>query len=70
MVEEKWSVERIHKEIYDARTKMFVVAKVLETENVKFSEYPEWILVIKPILADLLTNTQKIREMVEKEKSE
>jgi len=70
MADEKWSVERIHKEIYDARTKMFVVAKVLETGNVKFSEFPEWVLVIKPILADLLTKTQKISEMIEQEKSE
>jgi septation ring formation regulator EzrA len=70
MAEEKWSVERIHKEIQDARTKMFVVTKVLEAGNIKFSDCPEWVLVIKPILADLQTNTQKISEMIEPEKSE
>jgi hypothetical protein len=70
MAEEKWSVERIHKEVHDARTKMFVVAKVLETGNIQFSEHPEWALVIKPILADLLANTQKIKDMIEKEKSD
>ena len=31
MSEESWTVERIHQDIYDARTKIFVVAKVLET---------------------------------------
>ncbi|MBI4961996.1 MAG: hypothetical protein HY913_01845 [Desulfomonile tiedjei] len=70
MAEEKWSVERIHKEIYDARTKMFVITKVLETGNIKISEYPEWVLVLKPILTDLLANTQKISEMLESKKSE
>jgi hypothetical protein len=70
MAEHKWSVEQIHKEIYDARTKMFVVSKVLETGNIKLSEHPEWVLVIKPIIADLLTNTQKISEMMEPEKGE
>ncbi len=69
MAEEKWNLERIHKEIYDARTKMFVVVKVLETGNIKFSEQSEWVLVIKPILADLLTNTQKVSEMIEEEKN-
>jgi hypothetical protein len=49
---------------------MFVVAKVLETGNIQFSEHPEWALVIKPILADLLANTQKIKDMIEKEKSD
>ncbi len=68
MAEEKWTVERIHKEVQDARTKMFVVAKVLETGNIRLSEHPEWVLVIKPIIADLLTNAQKISQMMEAEK--
>ena len=70
MVEDKWTVEKIHKEIHDARTKMFVVTKVLETGNIKLSEHPEWVLVIKPIVADLLTNTRKISEMIQPEESE
>lgn len=69
MSEKKWTVERIHKEIQDARTKVFVIAKVLETGNIKLSEHPEWVLLIKPILTDLLTNTKKISEMIEQEKS-
>ena len=33
MTEEKpkWTMERIRNEVYDARTKLFVIAKVLET---------------------------------------
>ena len=70
MTEEKWNVERIHKEIHDARTKMFVVAKVLEGGNIKFADHPEWVLVIKPMLTDLADNAQKISAMLELEQSE
>ena len=72
MSEESWSPERIRKEIYDARTKIFVVAKVLETGNITLSDHPEWVLVIKPVLKDLLENVSKVEAFLEepKEKSE
>jgi hypothetical protein len=62
--EKKWNVERIHKEIYDARTTMFVVTKVLETGSVDFSEHPEWVLVIRPLLLDLVKNVDRVRELL------
>ena len=62
--EKKWNVERIHKEIYDARTTMFVVTKVLETGAVDFSEHPEWVLVIRPLLRDLVKNVDRISELL------
>jgi len=62
--EKKWNVERIHKEIYDARTTMFVVTKVLETGSVDFSEHPEWVLVIRPLLRDLMKNADRINELL------
>ena len=68
MPEEKWNMERIRDEVYEARTKMFVVVKVLETVNIKPREYPEWILVIKPLLKDLIENTEKIQALIEEEK--
>ena len=58
----KWNVERVHKEINDARTAVFVVAKVLETGAVDFSEHPEWVLVIRPLLRDLVKNVSRISE--------
>ncbi|HMK37431.1 MAG TPA: hypothetical protein VK463_20325 [Desulfomonilaceae bacterium] len=63
MTEEKpkWTVERVHEEISVARTKLFVVAKYLETGNLKLSESPEWALVIRPLLKDLITNANKIQ---------
>jgi hypothetical protein len=66
--EEKWNMERIRDEVYEARTKMFVVVKVLETVNIKPREYPEWTLVIKPLLKDLIENTEKIQALIEEEK--
>jgi len=66
--EEKWNMERIRNEVYEARTKMFVVVKVLETVNIKPREYPEWTLVIKPLLKDLIENTEKIQALIEEEK--
>jgi septation ring formation regulator EzrA len=62
--EKKWNVERIHKEINDARTTMFVVTKVLETGSVDFSEHPEWVLVIRPLLRDLMKNADHISELL------
>jgi len=61
-------MERIRNEVYEARTKMFVVVKVLETVNIKPREYPEWTLVIKPLLKDLIENTEKIQALIEEEK--
>jgi hypothetical protein len=68
MSEESWSLERIHKEIYDARTKVFVVAKVLETGILTLSDHPEWVLVIKPVLKDLLENVSKVEAFLEEPK--
>jgi hypothetical protein len=62
--EKKWDVERIHKEIYDARTRMFVVAKVMETGSVDFSEHPEWVLVIRPLLRDVIKNADRVAELL------
>jgi hypothetical protein len=62
--EKKWNVERIHKEINDARTTMFVVTKVLETGSVDFSERPEWVLVIRPLLRDLVKNADRVSELL------
>ena len=62
--EKKWNVERIHKEINDARTTMFVVTKVLETGSVDFSEHPEWVLVIRPLLRDLIKNVDRVSELL------
>jgi hypothetical protein len=62
--EKKWNVERVHKEIYDARTTMFVVTKVLETGSVDFSEHAEWVLVIRPLLRDLVKNVGRVSELL------
>ncbi len=64
MTDEKWTPERIHKEIYDARTRLFVVAQVLQTGTVKMAEDPEWALVLEPLLTDIVENTGKIRANV------
>ncbi|MEW6350706.1 MAG: hypothetical protein AB1646_16720 [Thermodesulfobacteriota bacterium] len=68
MTEEKqpWTVERIRQEIYDARTTVFVITKVLETGNINFAEMPEWGLVIRPLLTDMIDNARKILEMLDK----
>jgi hypothetical protein len=60
----KWTVERIHQEISESRAKLFVVAKYLETGNLKLSEFPEWALVIRPLLNDLIANAQKIQGLM------
>ncbi len=62
--EKKWNVERVHKEINDARTTVFVVTKVLETGSVDFSERPEWVLVIRPLLRDLMKNADRISQLL------
>ncbi len=62
--EKKWDVERVHKEISDARTRMFVITKVLETGSIDFSGYPEWVLVIRPLLRDITRNADRIRELL------
>jgi len=62
--EKKWDIERIHKEVYDARTRMFVVTKVLETGSLDASEHPEWVLVLRPLLRDLVKNTKRVSELL------
>ncbi len=69
MSEPKWNMEKIHKEIYDARTKMFVIFKVLETGSIKFSDYPEWALVVRPLLKDMMQFASKIEEQLGNEES-
>lgn len=58
----KWTVERIRNEVYDARTKLFVITKVLETGNIKLHEQPEWVLVLTPLLTELQEYTAAIQE--------
>ena len=67
MSEEKWTIERVRKEIYEARTRMFVVAKVLETGGIKPNEHPEWLVVIRPLLKDLTENVEKIKAFLDEE---
>ncbi len=69
MAEEKWTMEKIHKEIYDARTKVFVVAKVLATGTPDVSENPEWLLVLDPLIDDLLKNAGQIKSMLQEKDS-
>ncbi len=67
MADAKWTFERVRSEIDEARTKMFVVFKVLETGNLKFSEHPEWALVVNPLLKEISDFSSKIGELVGKE---
>ncbi len=67
MAEEKWTFERVRTEINEARTKMFVVFKVLETGNLKFAEHPEWALVVSPMLKELSVYAAKIKDFVGQE---
>ncbi len=67
MSEPKWNMERIHKEIYEARTKMFVISKVLETGSLKFSDHPEWALVMRPLLKEMMDYVVNIQEKVAEE---
>jgi hypothetical protein len=67
MAEEKWTFEKVRSEINEARTKMFVVLKVLETGNLKFAEAPEWALVVNPLLREVADYAAKIKELVGEE---
>ena len=57
--------QKVRKEVYDARTKLFVVAKVLETGSVNMKEQQEWAMVVMPLLKDILTYVGKIQESLE-----
>ncbi|MDQ7782942.1 MAG: hypothetical protein RDU20_08695 [Desulfomonilaceae bacterium] len=61
----KWDAEKVHQEVYDARTRMFVVLKVLETESLQLKEHPEWALLIRPLLNEIIEYAQSIRAMAE-----
>ncbi len=63
----KWTMERVRDEIYDARTKVFVVAKVLETGSIDPKQHPEWVLVIRPLLKEITEYTDKVRAMIQDE---
>jgi hypothetical protein len=63
--DETWNAQRVRQEVYDSRTKLFVVAKVLETGSVNLREHQEWALVIRPLLKDILTYVDKIQESLE-----
>lgn len=68
MSEEKaqtWTMERIHQEIYNARTTAFVIAKVLETGSIKPEEHPEWVVVIRPLLGELGKFSAEIAKLLE-----
>jgi hypothetical protein len=67
MSDEKWTIEKVREEIYQARTRMFVVSKVLETGSIKTQEHPEWVLVIKPLLKDLTEQVEKITALLDEE---
>jgi len=68
MAEEKWTMERIRTDIYDARTKVFVINKVLESGNLKFEDHPEWALAISPLAKDLLENAKQLHDLLEDKK--
>ncbi len=61
---EKWTIERVHKELKEARNKLFVITKVMETGSVKLEDKQEWILVTKPMLRDLKTFSDQIDSML------
>ena len=65
MNDETWNAQRVRQEVYDSRTKLFVVAKVLETGAVNLRDQQEWSLVIRPLLKDILTYVDKIQESLE-----
>jgi hypothetical protein len=64
MTEPKWNVEKIHKEVYDARTKLFVIFKVLETGSINFKEHPEWALIVRPLLKEISEFSGKIEGLI------
>jgi hypothetical protein len=41
-----------------------VVTKVLETGGLDASERPEWVLVLRPLLRDLVKNTKRVSELL------
>lgn len=63
MSEKKWTVEKVRQEVYDVRTKLFVITKVLETGALDLKEYPEWALVIDPLLRETVEYAEQIRAM-------
>jgi hypothetical protein len=67
--EEAWNPQKVRQEVYDARTKLFVVAKVLETGSVNMIEQPEWAMVVMPLLKDILTYVGKIQESLEEKQA-
>ncbi len=60
----KWSVERVHKELSEARNRVFVVTKVMETGSVDFKDHQEWALVVRSLLRDLRTFSDQIESML------
>jgi hypothetical protein len=62
-------VEKIHKEVYDARTKLFVIFKVLETGSINFKEHPEWALIVRPLLKEISEFSGKIEGLLGDEES-
>lgn len=69
MNDETWNTQKVRQEVYDARTKLFVVAKVLESGSVNFKEQQEWAMVIRPLLRDILTYVDKIQGFLEDQPS-
>jgi hypothetical protein len=69
MSEEKWNLEKVRAELYEARTKVFVIAKVLETGSLSFTGRPEWALVVKPLLKDLKENVARIEAFMKEEET-
>ena len=65
LIDETWNAQRVRQEVYDSRTKLFVVAKVLETGSVNMRDQQEWALVVRPLLKDILTYVDKIQESLE-----
>jgi predicted NAD/FAD-binding protein len=69
MGDEKWNLERVRAELYEARTKVFVIAKVLETGSLSFTGHPEWALVVKPLLKDLKEYVAQIETLMKEEET-
>ncbi len=69
MSDETWNAKKIRQEIYDARTKLFVVAKVLESGGVSLKDQQEWALVVRPLLKDVLTYVDKIQGFLDEKPS-
>lgn len=61
----KWNVERVHKEVQEARNKLFVVNKVIETGSIKFDGHEEWVLVIRPLIKDIVRFSEKLESELE-----